>query len=81
MNKRQRLAQDFLSSIDQTGEFLTLMEDDELDEVKQERLEVRINVYTSIYTLIHDKHQTHSLKHNRTPLAGPLAGEHCVMNI
>lgn len=39
VNKRQRLAQDFLSSIDQTGEFLTLMEDDELDEVKQERLE------------------------------------------
>ncbi|NP_001002625.1 transcription initiation protein SPT3 homolog [Danio rerio] len=38
-NKRQRLAQDFLSSIDQTGEYLTLMEDDELDEVKQERLE------------------------------------------
>ncbi|XP_056333642.1 transcription initiation protein SPT3 homolog [Danio aesculapii] len=39
VNKRQRLAEDFLSSIDQTGEFLTLMEDDELDEVKQERLE------------------------------------------
>ncbi|XP_053314457.1 transcription initiation protein SPT3 homolog [Spea bombifrons] len=38
-NKRQKLAQDFLSSIDQTGELLALMEDDEIDEVKQERME------------------------------------------
>lgn len=39
-NKRQRLAQDFLGSIDQTGEFLSLVEEEEVDEVKQERLEV-----------------------------------------
>ncbi|KAL0169556.1 hypothetical protein M9458_034152, partial [Cirrhinus mrigala] len=38
-NKRQRLLQDFMSSIDQTGEFLTLVEEEEVDEVKQERLE------------------------------------------
>ncbi|XP_068136261.1 transcription initiation protein SPT3 homolog isoform X3 [Hyperolius riggenbachi] len=38
-NKRQKLAQDFLNSIDQTGELLALMEDDEIDEVKQERME------------------------------------------
>lgn len=29
-----------MSSIDQTGEFLTLVEEEEVDEVKQERLEV-----------------------------------------
>ncbi|XP_022528756.1 transcription initiation protein SPT3 homolog isoform X2 [Astyanax mexicanus] len=39
VNKRQRLAQDFLGSIDQTGEFLALLEDEEVDEVKQERME------------------------------------------
>ncbi|XP_069831978.1 transcription initiation protein SPT3 homolog isoform X3 [Dendropsophus ebraccatus] len=39
VNKRQKLAQDFLNSIDQTGELLALMEDDEIDEVKQERME------------------------------------------
>nr|XP_055027702.1 transcription initiation protein SPT3 homolog isoform X2 [Misgurnus anguillicaudatus] len=38
-NKRQRLAQDFLSIIDQTGEFLSLVEEEEVDEVKQERME------------------------------------------
>lgn len=38
-NKRQKLAQDFLNSIDQTGELLALMEDDDIDEVKQERME------------------------------------------
>nr|AAH79739.1 MGC84129 protein [Xenopus laevis] len=38
-NKRQKLAQDFLISIDQTGELLALMEDDEVDDVKQERME------------------------------------------
>ncbi|XP_056419905.1 transcription initiation protein SPT3 homolog isoform X3 [Hyla sarda] len=38
-NKRQKLAQDFLNSIDQTGELLALMEDEEIDEVKQERME------------------------------------------
>ncbi|XP_075454670.1 transcription initiation protein SPT3 homolog isoform X2 [Ascaphus truei] len=38
-NKRQKLAQDFLNSLDQTGELLALMEDDEIDEVKQERME------------------------------------------
>ncbi|KAI2654090.1 hypothetical protein H4Q32_010714 [Labeo rohita] len=41
VNKRQRLLQDFMSSIDQTGEFLTLVEEEEVDEVKQERLEFR----------------------------------------
>lgn len=40
VNKRQRLLQDFMSSIDQTGEFLSLVEEEEVDEVKQERLEV-----------------------------------------
>ncbi|XP_045150208.1 LOW QUALITY PROTEIN: transcription initiation protein SPT3 homolog [Echinops telfairi] len=38
-NKRQKIAQEFLSSIDQTGELLAMLEDDELDEVKQERME------------------------------------------
>ncbi|NXX92042.1 SUPT3 protein, partial [Centropus bengalensis] len=38
-NKRQRLAQDFLNSIDQTGELLAMFEDDEIDDVKQERME------------------------------------------
>lgn len=40
-NKRQKIAQDFLNSIDQTGELLAMFEDDEIDEVKQERMEVR----------------------------------------
>ncbi|XP_044145116.1 transcription initiation protein SPT3 homolog [Bufo gargarizans] len=44
-NKRQKLAQDFLNSIDQTGELLALMEDDEIDEVKQERMEVMLLIY------------------------------------
>lgn len=39
-NKRQKLAQDFLNSIDQTGELLAMFEDDEIDDVKQERMEV-----------------------------------------
>ncbi|XP_030624104.1 transcription initiation protein SPT3 homolog [Chanos chanos] len=39
VNKRQRLAQDFLSSIDQTGEFMALLDEEEVDEVKQERME------------------------------------------
>ncbi|XP_058254983.1 transcription initiation protein SPT3 homolog isoform X2 [Hemibagrus wyckioides] len=38
-NKRQKMMLDFLGSIDQTGEFLTLLEDEEVDEVKQERME------------------------------------------
>ncbi|NXY42474.1 SUPT3 protein, partial [Ceuthmochares aereus] len=38
-NKRQKLAQDFLNSIDQTGELLAIFEDDEIDDVKQERME------------------------------------------
>ncbi|XP_047392880.1 transcription initiation protein SPT3 homolog [Sciurus carolinensis] len=38
-NKRQKIAQDFLNSIDQTGELLAIFEDDEIDEVKQERME------------------------------------------
>lgn len=46
VNKRQRLLQDFMSSIDQTGEFLALVEEDEVDEVKQERLEVRAEMCT-----------------------------------
>uniref|UniRef100_A0A4W3I7J2 SPT3 homolog, SAGA and STAGA complex component n=1 Tax=Callorhinchus milii TaxID=7868 RepID=A0A4W3I7J2_CALMI len=39
INKRQKLYQEFLSSIDQTGDLLGLLEEDETDEVKQERLE------------------------------------------
>lgn len=39
-NKRQKIAQDFLNSIDQTGELLAMFADDEIDEVKQERMEV-----------------------------------------
>ncbi|XP_044275156.1 transcription initiation protein SPT3 homolog isoform X2 [Varanus komodoensis] len=38
-NKRQKIAQDFLISVDQTGELLALFEDDEIDDVKQERME------------------------------------------
>ncbi|XP_037699071.1 transcription initiation protein SPT3 homolog isoform X2 [Choloepus didactylus] len=38
-NKRQKIAQDFLNSIDQTGELLAMFEDDEIDEIKQERME------------------------------------------
>ncbi|XP_015282583.1 PREDICTED: transcription initiation protein SPT3 homolog, partial [Gekko japonicus] len=39
INKRQKIAQDFLISIDQTGELLSLFEDDEVDDVKQARME------------------------------------------
>ncbi|XP_025065372.1 transcription initiation protein SPT3 homolog [Alligator sinensis] len=39
VNKRQKLAQDFLNSIDQTGELLAMFEDDEIDDVKLERME------------------------------------------
>ncbi|XP_072355177.1 transcription initiation protein SPT3 homolog isoform X1 [Scyliorhinus torazame] len=39
INKRQKLYQEFLSSIDQTGELLGWLEEDDADEVKQERLE------------------------------------------
>ncbi|XP_078069049.1 transcription initiation protein SPT3 homolog isoform X7 [Mustelus asterias] len=39
INKRQKLYQEFLSSIDQTGELLGCLEEDDADEVKQERLE------------------------------------------
>ncbi|XP_075406713.1 transcription initiation protein SPT3 homolog [Tenrec ecaudatus] len=38
-NKRQKIAHEFLSSIDQTGELLAVLEGDEIDEVKQERME------------------------------------------
>ncbi|KAJ1149124.1 hypothetical protein NDU88_001941, partial [Pleurodeles waltl] len=38
-NKRQKVAQDFLNSLDQTGELLALFEDEEVDDVKQERME------------------------------------------
>lgn len=41
VNSRQKTAQDFLNSIDQTGELLAMFEDDEIDEVKQERMEVQ----------------------------------------
>lgn len=44
-NKRQKLAQDFLNSIDQTGELLAMFEDDEIDDVKQERMEVILMFY------------------------------------
>ncbi|XP_069574948.1 transcription initiation protein SPT3 homolog [Brachyistius frenatus] len=37
--RRQRLAQDFLVGMDQTGELLTLAERQEVDPVKQERME------------------------------------------
>lgn len=39
--RRQRLAQDFLVWMDQTGELLSLAERQEVDPVKQERMEVR----------------------------------------
>lgn len=39
--RRQRLAQDFLTWMDQTGDFLSLGERQEIDPVKQERIEVR----------------------------------------
>eukprot|EP00073_Rattus_norvegicus_P049890 XP_017452226.1 PREDICTED: transcription initiation protein SPT3 homolog isoform X1 [Rattus norvegicus] len=38
-NKRQKIAQDLINSIDQTGELLAMFEDNELDDVKQERME------------------------------------------
>lgn len=38
-NKRQKIAQDLITSIDQTGELLAMFEDNELDDVKQERME------------------------------------------
>ncbi|KAJ1202890.1 hypothetical protein NDU88_006685 [Pleurodeles waltl] len=38
-NKRQKVAQDFLNSLDQTGELLALFEDEEVDDVKQEMME------------------------------------------
>ncbi|XP_041710904.1 transcription initiation protein SPT3 homolog isoform X1 [Coregonus clupeaformis] len=38
-NKRQRLAGDFLSWVDQTGEFLSLSDNQEVDDIKLERLE------------------------------------------
>ncbi|KAM6956239.1 transcription initiation protein SPT3 homolog [Aplochiton taeniatus] len=38
-HRRQRLAQDFLSWVDQTGELLPLVEGQEVDPIKQERLE------------------------------------------
>lgn len=39
--RRQRLAQDFLVWMDQTGELLSLAERQEIDPIKQERMEVR----------------------------------------
>lgn len=39
--RRQRLAQDYLVWMDQTGELLSLAERQEVDPVKQERMEVR----------------------------------------
>lgn len=39
--RRQRLAQDFLVWMDQTGDLLSLAERQEVDSVKQERMEVR----------------------------------------
>jgi transcription initiation protein SPT3 len=48
-NKRQKIAQDFLTSIDQTGELLAMFEDDEIDEVKQERMEVQYIPSSSQY--------------------------------
>lgn len=39
--RRQRLAQDFLVWMDQTGDLLSLAERQEVDPVKQERMEVR----------------------------------------
>lgn len=38
--RRQRLAQDYLVWMDQTGELLSLAEKPDMDPVKQERLEV-----------------------------------------
>lgn len=39
--RRQRLAQDFLAWMDQTGDLLSLAERQEVDPIKQERMEVR----------------------------------------
>lgn len=39
--RRQRLAQDFLAWMDQMGDLLSLAERQEVDPVKQERMEVR----------------------------------------
>ncbi|EPY76600.1 Transcription initiation protein SPT3 [Camelus ferus] len=48
-NKRQKIAQDFLNSIDQTGELLAMFEDDEIDEVKQERMEVQQDLGSDVH--------------------------------
>lgn len=39
--RRQRLSQDFLVWMDQTGELLSLADHQEVDPIKQERMEVR----------------------------------------
>ena len=40
--RRQRLAQDFLVWMDHTGELLSLAERQDVDPIKQERMEVRV---------------------------------------
>lgn len=40
--RRQRLAHDFLVWMDQTGDFLSLAERQEIDSIKQERIEVSV---------------------------------------
>jgi len=62
-NKRQRLAQDFLVSIDQTGEFLSLVEEEEVDEVKQERLEVSRRIPEMCFSL--NTQNSHATKGGR----------------
>ncbi|XP_074625754.1 transcription initiation protein SPT3 homolog isoform X4 [Acropora palmata] len=39
-NKRRKISYDFVGAIDQTGELLSLFDDDDIDEIKQERNEV-----------------------------------------
>ncbi|XP_074625750.1 transcription initiation protein SPT3 homolog isoform X2 [Acropora palmata] len=38
-NKRRKISYDFVGAIDQTGELLSLFDDDDIDEIKQERNE------------------------------------------
>lgn len=50
--RRQRLAQDFLAWMDQMGDLLSLAERQEVDPVKQERMEVRGRSNSLVFFLI-----------------------------
>lgn len=51
--RRQRLAHDFLVWMDQTGDLLSLAERQEIDPIKQERIEVSVtrSVYSELFIM------------------------------